>query len=58
MERLKPKNLIKLIEKQMTELESTTDGDRLCMLTLDRNALSYPSIIWNVWDKMCSPFSC
>lgn len=39
------KNLIKLIEKQMMELESTTDRDRLCMLTLDRNALSYPSVI-------------
>lgn len=46
MERLKQKkNLIKLIEKQMMELESTTHRDRLCMLTLDQNALSYPSII-------------
>lgn len=45
MKRLKPKKLIKLIEKQMMELESTTDRDRLCMWTLDQNALSYPSII-------------
>lgn len=36
----------------MIELESTTDGTRLCVLTLDQKALSYPSTIWNVeWIK-------
>lgn len=58
MERRKPRNLIKLVEKQMIELESTTDRDRLCMLNSDQNASSYPSIIWNVLDKMYSDFSC
>lgn len=58
MGRLKPKKKIKLIEKQMIELEITTDGTRLCVLTLDQKALSYLSIIQNVLDKMCSAFSC